>query len=78
MPTVFSEEGFQIVIRTDDHPPAHVHVLKSGANYRLFLTARRAPERVYGRMTIRDLARAVAIVARERKALQKEWRKYHK
>jgi hypothetical protein len=77
MPTVVSEGGFQIVIRTDDHPPAHAHALKPGANYRVFLTSMRAPEPVYGRMSARDLGRAVAIVEKYRKELLRVWRKYH-
>ena len=27
MPTLLRERGFRFVINTDDHPPAHVHVL---------------------------------------------------
>ena len=31
MPTVLNEDGFQYIIFTKDHPPAHVHV-KHGDN----------------------------------------------
>jgi hypothetical protein len=29
-PTVLREKGYQVVIFTNDHPPAHVHVRHSG------------------------------------------------
>ncbi len=30
MPTVLRESGYQFIIFTSDHPPAHVHVRKEG------------------------------------------------
>lgn len=30
MPTVFREGGYQFIIFTSDHPPAHVHVRREG------------------------------------------------
>jgi hypothetical protein len=31
MPTVLREDGFELMIYTNDHQPAHVHVHKAGA-----------------------------------------------
>ena len=30
MPTVLKVDGFRVMIYTDDHEPAHVHVFKAG------------------------------------------------
>jgi Domain of unknown function (DUF4160) len=30
MPTGLRQDGFDVMIYTDDHPPAHVHVFKAG------------------------------------------------
>jgi hypothetical protein len=30
MPTVFRQDGFDVMIYTDDHPPAHVHRFRAG------------------------------------------------
>jgi hypothetical protein len=31
MPTILSQDGFDVMIFSNDHAPAHVHVLKAGA-----------------------------------------------
>ena len=36
-PTVLREKGFQVVIFSNDHPPAHVHVRRSGKVARIRL-----------------------------------------
>ncbi len=37
MPTVVRNSGFRVVIYTNDHDPAHVHVLKDGTETRVLL-----------------------------------------
>jgi len=31
MPTILRQGGFDVMIFTNDHPPAHVHLFKAGA-----------------------------------------------
>jgi hypothetical protein len=71
-------QGFTIAIRTDDHAPAHAHVIRYGANYRFYLLSDRKPEPVSGRMSAADVRRASRIIAENRAMLVALWRKYHR
>jgi len=70
-------EGFTLRVYTDDHQPAHVHVLRAGAEIRVYLRGRRAHEKVAGRMSASDTRRALRIVGEHREELLQLWRKYH-
>ena len=74
MVTVLREAGMRFIIYTDDHEPAHVHVYGDGEAridiLRMILTSNRG-------MTKPDLARALAIVQRERELLLAKWREIH-
>jgi Domain of unknown function (DUF4160) len=77
MPSIVLE-GFLIRVNSDDHVPAHVHVIRDGANYRVFLSGTRPPEAVAGRLKRSDVRRARRIVAEHRDELLAIWRKYHR
>ena len=77
MPSVHIE-GFIIAIRTDDHAPAHAHVIRNGANYRFYLSGKRKPEPVAGRMSVSDMRKAARIVQEHRDTLIAMWRRYHR
>ncbi|MGH9762485.1 MAG: DUF4160 domain-containing protein, partial [Blastocatellia bacterium] len=67
MPTIWKEAGFQFIIYRDDHPPAHVHAFKSGAEAVVNLGSKSilpSLRDVY-RMKPRDARKALGITCRE-------------
>ena len=75
MVTVHREAGFRIVIRTNDHPPPHVHVQHADGEAKIELDPVRVVE-VYGLSksqvrTAMDMVKAKAFV------LLTEWRQIH-
>ena len=76
MPTVLSEEGFEVRIYTLDHPPPHVHVAKAGAIVRIDLATGTVTE-IVGMISDRDAKRAERLVARHVTRLKAEWTKIH-
>jgi hypothetical protein len=75
MPTVLRLDGFELVIRSSDHAPPHVHVFKAGSELKVELSPLVARER-YG-MTNRDAARAERIVATHAELLLAKWEEIH-
>ena len=79
MPTVLREAGFDFRIYTDDHPPAHVHVLKAGEEAVIDLGSEIMRPRVrdnFG-MNRKNLRSAFLIVNERQKFLLQEWRRLH-
>ena len=74
-PTILRVAGFEVVIRTTDHEPAHVHVLKGGGEVQIRLR----PVRVGGRwrMGLRDVAQARDLVLAHQSRLIKAWEAIH-
>jgi len=76
MPTVLREDGFEVMIYTDDHEPPHVHVFYGGVmviiNLRDF-SARKAKN-----MKISDVRRARKIVANHQEFLLGKWKEFHR
>ncbi len=78
MVTVHREAGFRFVIFTDDHEPAHVHVLGDGhAKINLIGDGGR-PELVSndGHKT-GDLRKMMRIVEQQQALLLEQWETYH-
>ncbi|MCF1504738.1 DUF4160 domain-containing protein [Afifella sp. H1R] len=75
MVTVLRSGAFRVVIFTDDHAPAHVHVFGdgmakidiSGATPRLIETT----------MTKGELRKVAALIDRHQTALRQRWRDIH-
>lgn len=81
MPTVHSERGFdvRIYLPPREHRPAHVHVVKSGAEVTIDLGTRSTPpsvSRVFGMRDV-DVVRAYRIVEKHQAELLAIWREYH-
>ena len=78
MITVLREGGFRIVIFTDDHEPAHVHVFGDGSAKIQLIGETGAPELLstFG-MKAGDVRKAMAIVRADRDMLLARWREIH-
>lgn len=78
MVTVHRETGLRFVIFTDDHEPAHVHVVGDGRAKINIAGADGAPELVDAvGMKSGDLRRAMRIVAGKQDYLLERWREIH-
>lgn len=78
MVTVHREAGLRFVIFTDDHEPAHVHVIGDGKAKINFTGPDGVPELVYNDgLKAGDLRKAMRIVAEQRAMLQARWDDYH-
>ena len=78
MATVHREAGFRFVIYSDDHEPAHVHVVDDG-NAKVDLGgASGMPEMIYaGGFKQGDVRRIMEIVRRHRMIFLKRWSDIH-
>ena len=79
MPTVLRQDGFDVMIYTDDHPPAHVHVFRAGEEVVINLGDEvTKPEiREDKGMSNRGMRHALRIVAENQLFLLGEWRRIH-
>lgn len=78
MPTIFRQDGFRIVIFPNDHIPAHVHTFKGGAEIRIDLgNDEPILLSVEGKISNKDLAKALNLVAEYRSELLEKWREIH-
>lgn len=79
MPTVLRQDGFDVMIFTHDHSPAHVHVFKAEGEVIIVLgdEKTRLQTRENNRMSLKDEKRAIAIVADNQSMLLQEWKKIH-
>ena len=80
MPTVLRKRGFDIRIRTDDHNPPHVHVVKAGEEVVILLAVGfDDPEIRENRGMARpNIRNAMDLVTENNEALLREWRKIHR
>jgi mRNA-degrading endonuclease toxin of MazEF toxin-antitoxin module len=78
MPTIVRADGFRIVIHTNDHRPANVHVFKGGASVKLELDAEGivAVKKIY-RMPRRDLQKAIRLAEANIERLLDAWSEIH-
>ncbi len=78
MVTVYRAQGFRIVIFTNDHEPAHVHVFGDGEAKINLVGPDDAPELIWAiDMTRADLRRAMKIVIELRERLLAQWSAIH-
>lgn len=79
MPTVLREAGFDFRVYTDDHSPAHVHVVKAGEEAVIDLGSEimRPWVRDNFGMNRKNLRRAFLIVNERQTFLLQEWRRLH-
>ena len=75
MPTIIRQDGFDVMILTNDHRPAHVHVIKAHAEVVLTLTPVSIRENY--RMSKRDVRKAIDIISSNLELLLQSWREIH-
>lgn len=82
MPKVFEQEGFRIVIHSNEHNPAHVHVMKAEGELKFILGSKSEEpflDKILSPMKRKDARRAFVIVKEQQKYLLKKWgEKYEK
>lgn len=78
MVTVHRAQGLRIVIFTNDHQPAHVHVFGDGQAKIDLLGSDGLPALVWAEgMTRSEVRRAMAVVTAEQQRLLERWREIH-
>lgn len=85
MPTEIREDGFEIVLNTDDHAPPHVHAYKGGTTCRIAIgRPGETPPAHYPwkkprktTMRARDIVRAIELVGAHQDALLAKWEEIH-
>jgi hypothetical protein len=78
MVTIFRAHGLRIVIFSNDHEPAHVHVLGDGHAKINLLGADGKPALVWAEgMKRSEVRRAMDVVTEQQAAFLARWRKMH-
>ena len=78
MVTIYRAHGLRVVIFTDDHEPAHVHVFGDGHAKINLMGSGGEPELVWvDGMTGGEVRRAMQIVTEEQAAFLARWRGIH-
>lgn len=78
MVTIHREQGLQVIIFTDDHEPAHVHVFGDGQAKINLVGPDGAPTLVSADgMKQGDVRRAMKIVRNQQKQFLARWREIH-
>lgn len=76
MATVLNERGFKIMVYTDDHDPAHVHIKKNGKYIRVILeSVELMDEKSY--FSSKDTKAALQLVADNLQACWDKWNEYY-
>jgi hypothetical protein len=75
MPTVLREGGYQFIIFTSDHHPAHVHVRREGKLAKILLDPIEF-ERVGG-FNAGEQSKIIEIVRKNRSLFLREWEKVY-
>lgn len=78
MVTVLRAHGLRVVIFTNDHPPAHVHVFGDGEAKIDLLGADGTPELIWAdAMSRSEIRRALRIVTEQQAFLRARWEDIH-
>ncbi|SHM70466.1 protein of unknown function [Roseovarius litoreus] len=78
MVTIYRAHGLRIVIFTNDHEPAHVHVFGDGELKINLVGPEGIPALVWAQgMKVNDVRRAVQIVENQQDAFLAKWREIH-
>ncbi len=75
MGTVISVFGLRFVIFTLDHAPAHVHVIRDGAQTRITIETLEILGK--NQLSFKDVKLAQAVIAENRDLFRAYWRSYH-
>lgn len=78
MVTIYRAHGLRVIIFTDDHEPAHVHVFGDGQVKINLIGPDGVPSLVWTQgMKGNDVRRAVQIVQDQQEAFLAKWREIH-
>lgn len=80
MPTILRFQGFRVVIYPNDHLPPHVHVIKGSGEVRIDLGNEQSTPKlltVSGKISDRDVAKALCLVTNHQVSLLAKWREIH-
>jgi Domain of unknown function (DUF4160) len=84
MPTIIKQDGFQIIIRLNDHMPSHVHVLKHGGEVKINLGSINAENgeppslmSITGDISNKEVAKALSLVQKHQAMLLVKWSEIH-
>lgn len=79
MPTVLRQNGFSVRIYTNDHEPAHVHVIKDKGEVKINLIGTEDKPTIVKvwNMSNKDVVKAHALVMAHQTILIKSWEKIH-
>ena len=78
MVTIYRAHGLSVVIFTDDHEPAHVHVFGDGQAKINLIGATGVPELIWAEdMKRNDVRRAMQIVIEQQEQFLARWREIH-
>lgn len=79
MPTVLRKDGFDVMIHTDDHEPAHVHVRKAGELLKMGLGGEAEAPSIRENVSMKrqEARRAVRLVEDNQAMLLEKWRDIH-
>lgn len=78
MVTIYRAHGLRIIIYTDDHEPAHVHVFGDGQAKINLIGPDGSPVLVWARdMKGNEIRRAVQVVREQQELFLAKWREIH-
>lgn len=79
MPTIDRPNGFRVLIHTNDHPPAHVHVRNADGEVRIALGDEDAAPWLMSRRGMRDpdARKALEIVEAKQTEYLADWEAIH-
>lgn len=80
MPTVYREDGFRVIIYPNDHLPSHVHLIKADSQVIIQLGSENEPpslSQIYGKISDKDVVKALKIVKINQLKLLEAWRDIH-
>ena len=75
MPTVLRQEGFDIVIRSNDHEPAHVHAFEGDGEAKISLDP--VEVKLVWNMKRQVARKAKRIVSENQEYLSQKWEEIH-
>ena len=78
MVTIYRAHGLRVIIFTDDHEPAHMHVFGDGQAKINLVGPDGVPTLVKAEgMKVNDLRRAMQIVRDQQEQFLSKWREFH-
>ena len=80
MPKIIEAKGFAVIIRTADHIPSHVHVLKNGNQVKIQLKGENGQPLVVsskGDISEKEIRFSLELVTKHQQKLLESWRKIH-